>query len=83
MPDFLEYPLKGKDSLGNPVEFFLDESDGTSGTFRVDKSVGSISPKATSLTLTSYCADYSNLSSNSSSNESNATESRLCQNNWQ
>ena len=66
--------LKGKDSLGNPVEFFLDESDGTSGTFRVDKSVGSISPKATSLTLTPYCADYSNLSSNSSSNESNATE---------
>lgn len=66
--------LKGKDNLGNPVEFFLDESDGTSGTFRVDKSVGSISPKATSLTLTPYCADYSNLSSNSSSNESNATE---------
>lgn len=66
--------LKGKDNLGNPVEFFLGESDGTSGTFRVDKSVGSISPKATSLTLTPYCADYSNLSSNSSSNESNAKE---------
>ena len=66
--------LKGKDNLGNPVEFFLDESDGTSGTFRVDKSVGSISPKATSLTLTPYCADYPNLSSNSSSNESNAIE---------
>lgn len=66
--------LKGKDNLGNPVEFFLGESDGTSGTFRVDKSVGSISPKATSLTLTPYCADYSNLSSNSNSNESNAKE---------
>lgn len=66
--------LKGKDNLGNPVEFFLGESNGTSGTFRVDKSVGSISPKATSLTLTPYCADYSNLSSNSSSNESTAKE---------
>lgn len=66
--------LKGKDNLGNPVEFFLGESDGTIGTFRVDKSVESISPKATSLTLTPYCADFSNLSSNSSSNESNATE---------
>lgn len=66
--------LKGKDNLGNPVEFFLGESNGTSGTFRVDKSVGSISPKANSLTLTPYCADYSNLSSNSSSNESTAKE---------
>lgn len=66
--------LKGKDNLGNPVEFFLGDSDGTSGTFRVDKSVGSISPKATSLTLTPYCADYSNLSSDSNSNESNAKE---------
>ena len=41
--------LKGKDNLGNPVEFFLDESDGTSGTFRVDKSVGSISLKPPAL----------------------------------
>lgn len=38
------------------------------------KIIFTISPKATSLTLTPYCADYSNLSSNSSSNESNATE---------
>lgn len=66
--------LKGKDNLGNPVEFFLGDSDGTSGTFRIDKSVGSISPKATSLTLTPYCADYSNLSSDSDSNEANANE---------
>lgn len=66
--------LKGKDNLGNPVEFFLGDSDGTSGTFRVDKSVGSISPKATSLTLTPYCADCSNLSSDSDSNEANANE---------
>ena len=66
--------LKGKDNLGNPVEFFLGDSDGTSGTFRIDKSVGSISPKATSLTLTPYCADYSNLSSDSNSNDSNAKE---------
>ena len=66
--------LKGKDNLGNSVEFFLGDSDGTSGTFRVDKSVGSISPKATSLTLTPYCADYSNLSSDSNSNKSNAKE---------
>lgn len=66
--------LKGKDNLGNPVEFFLGDSDGTNGTFRVDKSVGSISPKATSLTLTPYCADYSNLSSDSNSKESNTKE---------
>ena len=66
--------LKGKDNLGNPVEFFLGESDGTNGTFRVDKVMGTISPKATSLTLTPYFADYSKLSSNNNLKESNAKE---------
>lgn len=66
--------LKGKDNLGNPVEFFLGDSDGTSGTFRVDKSIGAISPNATSLTLTPYCADYSNLSSDNDSKDSAVKE---------
>lgn len=63
--------LKGKDNLGNHVEFYLGDSDGTDGTFRVDKIVGAISPKATSLTLTPYYADYSNLFSD---NDTDAKE---------
>ena len=61
--------LKGKDNLGNHIEFYLGDSDGTSGTFKVDRVVGTISPKATSLTLTPYYADYSNLSSNNDTDE--------------
>ena len=55
--------LKGKDDLGNPVEFYLDTADETNGTFTVDRMTGYISPKATCLTLTPYYNDFPQSSS--------------------
>lgn len=63
--------LKGKDDLGNPVEFYLDTADGTNGTFTVDRMTGYISPKATCLTLTPYYNDFP-LSSSVNSTEETA-----------
>ena len=67
--------LKGKDNLGNPVEFYLGDFDGTNGTFKVDRMIGYISPKATSLTLTPYYADYNDLSSEQSTDTKKGSES--------
>ena len=63
--------MKGKDDLGNPVEFYLDTADGTNGTFTVDRITGYISPKATCLTLTPYYNDFP-LSSSVNSTEETA-----------
>lgn len=63
--------LKGKDDLGNPVEFYLDTADGTNGTFKVDRMTGYIPPKATCLTLTPYYNDFP-LSSSVNSTEETA-----------
>lgn len=68
--------LKGKDNLGNPVEFYLSSSDEKGGEFEIDRISGFPSSKATSITLTPYYADYRTHSSDTSdaNNDSDATK---------
>lgn len=54
--------LKGKDNLGNPVEFYLSTTDETNGEFEIDRINGFPSSKATSMTLTPYYAEYNTIS---------------------
>lgn len=70
--------LKGKDNLGNPVEFYLSSMDENSGEFEIDRIGGFPSSKATSMTLTPYYAEYNTHTDDKTSantdNDSGATK---------
>lgn len=52
-----DFMLKGKDDLGNPVEFFVRYSEREEGRMEVEPiNNGYVSDQASSLTLTPYAA---------------------------
>ena len=68
--------LKGKDNLGNHVEFYLSSMDEDNGEFEIDRIGGFPSEKASSMTLTPYYADYNTQADNeiAADNDSSATK---------
>lgn len=50
--------LKGKDNLGNPVEFYLSSMNGKKGIFKLERFSSSSDEKATSYELTPYAVPF-------------------------
>lgn len=69
--------LKGKDNLGNHVEFYLSSMDEDNGEFEIDRIGGFPSEKAASMTLTPYYADYNTHADNETATDNDSTATKI------